>query len=416
MSIFDTYRLRRRERIIKEYLAQNQQVPSQRTLLRQRLPAWTRADYTMKNSELLFAAVSRMANSISVMPIQLYNKARPVYNDLNDMVAASPNPNMTSTQFMKAMEVCRCSCGSAYALKIYDAAMNLERLDILDPTKVTPVMETATRELWYKIRDDSGVEMYVHNWYVIHVPFITSNGFTSINPVSVLFDTLKYSEDIQQFNRDQLEEGVSSQIVLEAPANLGAEQRAKVIKDFLETYHETSGAILLLESGVTAKSMNLSPIDAKLFEVEKITRSKVAMVYNIPPHLLGDYNSSSYASQEQQMLEFMQLTLLSPVTAYEQEFDRKLLTKEQRRSGLHFVMNMEAILRADAVTQANVDQMSIRNGWSTVDEVRKRRNMAPYPGGIGKIPVVSQDLAPLKYTVEDKVQTPAQPPGGDPNA
>ena len=297
MSILDNIRLRRRERIIKEYLAQNQQVPSQRTLLRQRLPAWTRADYTMRNSELLFAAVSRMANSISVMPWQLYNKAKPVYNDLNDMIAASPNPNMTSTQFMKAMEVCRCSCGNAYALKVYDTGMNLTRVDVLDPTKVTPVMDTTNRELWYKIRTDEGQELYVHNFYVIHVPFITSNGFTSINPVSVLFDTLKYSEDIQQFNRDQLEEGVSSQIVLEAPANLGTEQREKVIQDFLDTYHKTSGAILLLESGVTAKSMNLSPIDAKLFEVEKITRSKVAMVYNIPPHLLGDYNSSSYASR-----------------------------------------------------------------------------------------------------------------------
>lgn len=402
MSIIENYRLRRRERIIKEYLAANQQIPSQRQLLRQRLPAWTRADYTMRNSELLFAAVSRMANSISVMPWQLYNRSKPVYNDLNDLVAASPNPNMTSHQWMKAMEVCRCSTGNAYALKIYDAGMNLIRLDILDPTKVTPVMDTASRELWYKIQTDEGGQIYVHNYHVLHVPFITSNGFTGINPVSVLFDTLKYSEEIQQFNRDQLEEGVSSQIVLEAPANLSQDQRKKTVEDFLETYRQTSGAILMLESGVTARTLNLSPIDSKLFEVEKITRSKVAMVYNIPPHLLGDYNSASYASQEQQMLEFMQLTLLSPVTAYEQEFDRKLLTKAERRSGLHFAMNMEAILRADVSTQANVDQMSIRNGWTTVDEVRRRRNMAPYPGGIGRVPVVSQDLAPLEYTVRDK--------------
>ena len=63
---------------------------------------------------------------------------------------------------------------------------------------------------------------------------------------------------------------------------------------------------------------------------------------------------------------------------------------------------MEAILRADATTQAQVDQMAIRNGWTTVDEVRARRNMPPYAGGIGKIPVVSQDLAPLEYTVKQK--------------
>ena len=102
------------------------------------------------------------------------------------------------------------------------------------------------------------------------------------------------------------------------------------------------------------------------------------------------------------MLEFMQLTLLSPVTAYEQELNRKLIPAEARKQGYSWSMNMEAILRADATTQAQVDQMAIRNGWTTVDEVRNRRNMPPYAGGIGKEPLVSQDLAPLSYTVKTK--------------
>ena len=398
----DNYRKRRRERIIKEYLAANQQTPSRAMLLRQRLQSWSRTDYTMHNSEILFSAISRMANSIASMPWQLYRRGKPVYNDLNDLVANRPNPNMTSCQFFKAMEVCRCATGNAYAMKVYDAQGTLTRLDVLDPSKVTPVMDEESRELWYQIQLDNGQQAYFHNFHIIHVPFITSNGYTGLNPVGVLFDTLRYAEEIQKFNRDQLDEGVNTSIVLEAPANLSSDQREKVVKDFLETYRETSGAILLLESGVTAKSLNLSPIDAKLFEVEKITRSTVAMVYNIPPHLLGDYSAASYASQEQQMLEFMQLTLLSPVIAYEQEFNRKLIPAQARKDGYSWSMNMEAILRADATTQATVDQMAIRNGWTTVDEVRSRRNMPPYAGGIGKIPLVSQDLAPLDYTVKEK--------------
>lgn len=404
MGIFDAARLRRRERIIKHFLAENQQVPSRSMLIRQRLPSWTRADYTIHNSELLFAAVSRMANSISVMPWQLYNRSRPEYSDLNDLVSVAPNPNMTQHQFMKAMEVCRCATGNAYALKVLDASEQVTRLDLLDPSKIRPVMDEESRELWYNLQTDDGKQVFIHNYYILHVPFITSNGYAGINPVSVLFDTMRYSEDIQKFNRDQLKEGVSSAIVLEAPANLSQDQREKAVQDLMDTYRATSGSILLLESGVTAKTLNLSPIDSKLFEVEKITRSKTAMVYNIPPHLLGDYSSASYASQEQQMLEFMQLTLLSPVTAYEQEFNRKLLTKDQRRKGLHFSMDMEAILRADAITQANVDQMAIRSGWSTIDEVRIRKNRAPYPGKIGNVPLVSQDLATLEYTVKTKPQ------------
>ncbi len=278
----------------------------------------------------------------------------------------------------------------------------LDRIDILDPARVRPIMEQNSGELWYKISPENGREFYVHNYYVIHIPFISTNGYSGVNPVSVLQETMDYAQNIQSFSVKQLEQGVNAAIVLEAPANLGKEQKKEMVKSFMSTYRETSGNILLLESGVKASSLNLSPVDSKLFEVEKITRSKVAMVYNIPPHLLGDYSDTSFSSQEQQMLEFLMLTMLPIVTAYEQELNKKLLTKTQRKKGYHFEFDMDAILRADAATQAEVDYKAIRSAWKTPDEIRAKRHMPPYPNGIGKKALVSQDLATLEYTVTQK--------------
>ena len=102
------------------------------------------------------------------------------------------------------------------------------------------------------------------------------------------------------------------------------------------------------------------------------------------------------------MLEFLTLTMLPIVTAYEQELNRKILTREQRRSGLHFKFDMDALLRADAATQAEVDYKAVRSGWKTVDEIRNARNLPALPKGIGKYALVSQDLATLDYTVNDK--------------
>lgn len=377
-------------------------VPSQQVIHKSWLPHWLRGDYTLKNSELLFSAVSRISNSLSAMPIQLYKGSMPMHTDLNDLVSFSPNPNMTSCQFFKTLEACRDTSGNAYALKIFSVNGTIERLDILDPSRVQPIMETNSRELWYRITPEQGKEFYVHGFYVIHVPFISTNGYSGVNPVSVLYDTLSYSENIQTFSVKQLDQGVNAAIVLEAPANLGETQKETMVKSFMETYKETSGNILLLESGVTAKSLNLSPVDTKLFEVEKITRSKVAMVYNIPPHLLGDYSDTSFTSQEQQMLEFLMLTMLPIVTAYEQELNRKLLSKTQRKKGYHFKFDMDAILRADAATQAEVDYKAVRSAWKTPDEIRQNRNLPPLPNGIGKKAMISQDLATLEYTVNQK--------------
>ena len=98
----------------------------------------------------------------------------------------------------------------------------------------------------------------------------------------------------------------------------------------------------------------------------------------------------------------MTMTMLPIVTAYEQELNRKLLNEELRRQGFHFKFDMEAVLRADAATQAEVDYKAVRSGWKSVDEIRASRNLPPLPDGVGSYALVSQDLATLKYTVEDK--------------
>lgn len=401
MSIREKRKARRRERIIKAAIAEGLAVPSRWRLDRGNRIFWRRGDYTLRNSELIFSAVSRIANSLSAMPVQLYKGSKPYYNSLSDMVSFEPNPSMTSSNFFKTMEACRCTSGNCYALKVYGVDGVLQRFDILDPTRVTPIMETNSQELWFRVQPEEGTEFYIHNFYMIHIPFISTNGYSGVNPVSVLFDTLRYSDAIQEFSKDLLEQGVNASIVLEAPANLGETQKKEMIASFMETYRETSGNILLLESGVKASTLNLSPVDTKLLEVEKITRSKVAMVYNIPPHLLGDYSQEG-GDQEQQMLQFLTMTMLPIVTAYEQELNRKLLSAELRRQGFHFKFDMDNLLRADAATQAEVDYKAVRSGWKTPDEIRATRNLPALPGGIGKHALISQDMATLEYTVRDK--------------
>ncbi len=77
------------------------------------MPHWLRGDYTLKNSELIFSAVSRISNALSAMPVQLYRGSTQVKNDINDIIGAEPNTNMTSCQFFKTLEACRGTEGNA---------------------------------------------------------------------------------------------------------------------------------------------------------------------------------------------------------------------------------------------------------------------------------------------------------------
>lgn len=382
------------------------------------LPHWLRGDYTLDNSELIFSAVSRLSNSLSAMPMMLYQESKPKKGELSDLVGFQPNPSMTACQFFRTFEACRCTYGNGYALKVPVPGRALPYLYILDPGRVQPIVEQETRDLWYRINPEYGSPYYLHNYHVLHVPFVSTNGYIGVNPISVLLRTLNYSDEIAEFSQKQLHKGINAQIVLESPANLSDQQKAQMVESFLETYKETGGNILMLESGVTAKALNISPVDTKLFEVERIARSRVAMVYNIPPHMLGDFSDTSFTSQEQQTLEFMSLTMLPIVTAYEQEFTRKLVPQKDRIKGYRLKMNIANILRGDLATMADVHQKGIRGGWITPNEARYDDGYPADPNG-NKL-LVARDLTTLEYAVQhpDKGSTDGgtpknQPKGGN---
>lgn len=60
----------------------------------------TRADYMMTNSEAIYAAVSRISNTIASLPIHLYrDREIMVGHDLERLIAYRPSPCMTAFTF-----------------------------------------------------------------------------------------------------------------------------------------------------------------------------------------------------------------------------------------------------------------------------------------------------------------------------
>ena len=139
-------------------------------------------------------------------------------------------------------------------------------------------------------------------------------------------------------------------------------------------------------------------MDSQLLDVERITRNRVATVYNLPPHLLGDYTDTSFSTAEQQMQEFLQLTITPIVQQWEEEFNRKLITPEDYAEGYRFRFDLNTLLRADRKTTAEMHQMAIRGGWRKPNEVRESEGLAPDP--MGNELMSSRDLIPLRVPVE----------------
>jgi len=383
--------------------AQARDKPAVRTSRNLRMLNRPRADMTIQGNEAIYAAVSRISNTIACMPIHYY-KGYEIQRDhpMERLISLEPHPNFTAFGWRQTMEVMRNTEGNAYALKILDNFGQTVRLDILNPLKVTPQIDPEDGSIWYAVTMDDGKQALAPGFLVINLRHMSANGIKGIRPIDVLRKSLDYDTQVKAMSLDQLD-GVNHGVALTIPSvGLSQEQKDEAVERFLETYEKSGRSVVILEGGMTATNFSSSPVDAQLLDVERITRNRVATVYNLPPHLLGDYTDTSFGTAEQQMMEYLQLTITPIVEQWEEELNRKLITPEDYAAGYRFRFDVNTLTRTDVKTTAERNQMAIRGGWRKPNEVRAELGLPPDP--VGDLLMSSRDLIPLRIAVEHPEQ------------
>ena len=383
----------------RRHKAQARDKPGVRASRNLRALTRPRADITIQGNEAIYAAVSRISNTIACMPIHLY-KGFEIQKDhpLERLISLEPHPNFTAFTWRQTMEVMRNTEGNAYALRILNNYGQTVRLDILNPTRVTPQTDPEDGSIWYAITMDDGKQALAPGFLVVNLRHMSANGIRGIRPIDVLRKSLDYDTQVKALSLDQLD-GVNHGVALTIPSvGLSQAQKDEAVDRFLETYEKSGRSVVILEGGMTATNFSSSPVDAQLLDVERITRNRVATVYNLPPHLLGDYTDTSFGTAEQQMMEYLQLTITPIVEQWEEELNRKLLTPEDYAAGYRFRFDTASLTRTDVKTTAERNQMAIRGGWRKPNEVRAELSLPPDP--YGDQLMSSRDLIPLSVSVE----------------
>lgn len=357
-----------------------------------------RADVTLQGHEAIYAAVTRIANTVASIPVHVYKgRERQDTHPLEKLLNLSPNPSMSAYIFKQTMEAFRNTEGMAYALIIRDGLGEITRLDVLDPTRVRPLIERDSREIWYDITLE-GKTYPIPGYMVLALKHMSANGISGIRPLDVLRGSLDYDAEVKEISLNQLD-GINHGVMLEVPGQaLDETRKAQIVADFLDAYESSGQRVLVLEGGIKATTFNQSPVDAQLMDVERITRNRVATVYNLPPHMLGDYSDTSFSTAEQQMQEFLQLTIIPIVQQWEDELNRKLLSDADYKVGYRFRFDTDSLIRADMVAMANKYQMAIRGGWMRMNEVREREGLPPDPNGDELM--CARDIIPLRIMAE----------------
>lgn len=353
---------------------------------------WGIDNSKLATNETIFSVISRLANTVSSLPLKLYQNFDTVIIQASDVLINDPNPNMSGFDLINKLEVSRNETGNGYAVIGRDIRMQVDSITPIDASYVTPFINTDDSNLWYEVRG-ADKTYYIHNMNMLHVKHITgASRWKGINPLSVLSNTLQYDKAVQEFSLSEMQRKDS--FILEYGANVDQEKRQRIIDDFRRFYKD-NGGILFQEPGVKVDEIERKYFASDTLASERITRSRVANVFNVPVSFLNDSEGQSYSSNEQLMTQFVQMTLAPIASQYEKEFNRKLLTPEDRKQGCYFKFRLEGLLRGDTSARTQFYHMMLRNGGMSRDEVRMLEDIPP-KGGMAAELWISGDMYPLE--------------------
>lgn len=365
----------------------------------------------LANNETIFSAITRLSNTMSILPFKLYKNFE-VQTDHNaSLLLGYPNENMNGFDLINKLEVSRNEHGNAYAIIMRDIRMQPEAIIPFDSTYVTPFINTDDGVLWYQVQGVDGT-YYVHNMNMIHVKHISGTSrWAGLSPLDVLKNSLDFDKAVREFALSEMTKKESFKLTYDT--NVSEDKKAEVVDNFRRFYKE-NGGVLFQEPGVEIQDFERKYIASDTFVSERITRARVANVFNMPVTFLNDSEGQSYSSNEQLMIQFVNLTILPIVRQYELEFERKLLTDIDRQQGFRFKFSLGGLLRGDIQTRQAYYQSGVRNGYLMQDEIRMYEELPPMGGNASKL-WVSGDLYPIDMDPSERKGEKITVEGGDNN-
>lgn len=336
-----------------------------------------------------FTCLKTLSEALGKIPVYLMgpDKERKTDHETSLFLSVSPNNVYTPIQFFTYLEFSRNHYGNAY---VYVERINgkVKGLYPLDPHMVqiwvNNTEEFTRRKYTYYYTDTKlGKSYWLDPEDMLHVKsWVTDrSGLAGKSVREILATNMAGSKASQQFLNDLYQKGLTANAVVKYVGDLSRDQQKVILKQIEKQAKDEGRRMITLPVGYDIQTLDLKLTDSQFYELKKYNALQIAAAFGIQPNQLNDYSKSSYANSAAQSLSFYVNTLLYNITLYEQEFNRKLLTRKEQQEGLGYKFNVWTILRGDPTQQADVLQKMVSSAIYSPNEARAKLDMPPTPGG-----------------------------------
>jgi HK97 family phage portal protein len=348
-----------------------------------------------------FGAVSLTSDTVSTLPVDAYirvdgerrpfrrNGGKPSWID-------QPDVDTTKQAHYGALITSLLVYGNSYTRVYRDRSGEVVNLVVLDPNTV----EVKRSSLGRKVFHVQGEKKPLNSEEIIHIIDLAVPGsLIGLSRVAKLKDALGIGIALQDFAARYFAQGLSADVILLAPT--ATPEQAKNLVDGFNNRHsglkKSHKAGILTGAGVDVKQLTNDPEKSQVLESRRFVVEEIARAFNIPPHLLGIPGSNTYASVEQNNLQWISHGL-RPITEKIEWAYSRLISTEQA----FIKFNMNALLRGDLQSRATSYSIMTQAGIMSVNDVRTLEDMSAVEGGDQhRVPLANIDLSTAELTSEE---------------
>lgn len=210
-------------------------------------------------------------------------------------------------------------------------------------------------------------------WQIQHLVLQPVPGSArGLGPIQACRQDIKGALDVRDYGTEFLDTGDVPSGVLASDNPITNDQAQQYAEAFANRGYGTA----VLGAGLHYEPILLSPKDAQFIESREFSSAQIARMFGIPARLmLIDAGSEDYANVQDADTQFVKWTLSAYTRAIEEMFSSLLPRGTVAR------FNLDAFVRPSTLARYQANEIALRAGWMTVNEIRAQEGLAPKTGG-----------------------------------
>jgi len=344
-----------------------------------------------ENISTVYTSCKILAEDVGSFPLNIYENTDDggkvvVKDDYRySLLHYNPNAYTSSNTFFSTLEYIRNLKGNSFAFIHRNKKGLVTNLEILHPSHIVG-FNIKNNELYYKYQEnENSKEIIINANDILHFKSLSNDGIWGINPIEKLrmnlSTTYKAFTTIDKFYDNNATSPKALRTIV--PEGINPKEWQNKVADFTAKYggFNNAGKVVTLPPFTELQDITLNFADAEFIATIRFNADQIASLYRVPPHLVGNFESSKFNNLEQLQLNYKINTIRPILRMYRQEMESKLLTTEERIKGISIEFNTNALVETDAKTRIDNMKNLFGMGSMTPNQICKMEGFPAYEGG-----------------------------------